>query len=124
MRTVQTNKAPQAIGPYCQGIVVGDLFFSSGQIPLRPDGQKIARGIEDQTRQVFANLRAVLSEAGTELGRVVKATVFVTDLADFPSLNAIFAEEFGDHKPARSTVQVARLPMDAEVEIEVVALVR
>ncbi|MBS9715326.1 RidA family protein [Pseudohalocynthiibacter aestuariivivens] len=123
MRTIQTDKAPQAIGPYCQGMVSGNMFFSSGQIPLAPNGEKVSGGIEEQTRQVFANLRAVLNEAGVGLDKVIKATVFVTDLADFSSLNSIFAQEFGNHKPARSTVQVARLPMDVEVEIEVIALI-
>lgn len=123
MRTIKTDNAPKAIGPYCQGIVTGNMFFSSGQIPLDVNGVKVPGGIEEQTRQVFSNLRAVLSEAGSSLDNVIKATVFVTDLNDFQELNAVFASEFGNHKPARSTVQVARLPMDAEVEIEVVAIV-
>ncbi len=123
MKIVQTDNAPQAIGPYSQGMIVGNQFYSSGQIPLDASGTRIEGDIEAQTRQVFTNLRAVLDAAGSALDKVIKTTVFVKDLNDFQKLNAIYAEEFAGHQPARSTVQVARLPMDVEVEIEVVALI-
>ncbi len=118
---VNTSDAPAAIGPYSQAIVVDGWLYSSGQIPLTAEGKLVEGDIEAQTRQVFANLRAVLAEAGTDLSRVVKTTVFVKDLNDFARLNAVYAEAFGAHKPARSTVEVARLPRDVLVEIEVIA---
>jgi 2-iminobutanoate/2-iminopropanoate deaminase len=120
MRVIDTNAAPKAIGPYSQAILVDGWLYSSGQIPLRPDGELSARGIEEQTEQVFDNLAAVLREARATLNDVVKTTVFVQDLNDFARLNAVYERRFGAHKPARSTVQVARLPRDALVEIEVI----
>ncbi|PSL27120.1 endoribonuclease L-PSP [Planomicrobium soli] len=123
MKYVATDKAPAAIGPYSQGIVAGDLFYSSGQIPLTPSGDLVLGTIEDQAHQVFANLKAVLAEAGSSLDQVVKATVFIKNMDDFALLNEVYATYFGDHKPARSTVEVARLPKDAKVEIEVIAKV-
>ncbi|WP_088008425.1 RidA family protein [Indiicoccus explosivorum] len=122
MKYVSTDKAPAAIGPYSQGISVNGVFYSSGQIPLTAKGEMAEGGIIEQTHQVFANLKAVLAEAGSSLDRVIKATVFVKDMDDFAQLNEIYASYFGDHKPARSTVEVARLPKDAKVEIEVIAL--
>lgn len=122
MKIVSTTKAPAAIGPYVQGMVVGNMFYSSGQIPLTADGNMVEGGITEQTNQVFANLQAVLEEAGSSLQQVVKTTVFLQDMNDFPVLNDIYASYFGEHKPARSTVQVARLPKDSKVEIEVIAL--
>ncbi|MBN8253774.1 RidA family protein [Priestia flexa] len=124
MLQVQTKQAPQAIGPYSQGIVVNNLFYSSGQIPLRPDGTLVEGDIKTQTEQVFQNLKAVLEEAGASLNTVVKATVFIKDMDNFSDLNEVYAQYFGDHKPARSCVEVARLPKDVLVEIEVVALVK
>ncbi|AKP45454.1 MULTISPECIES: RidA family protein [Bacillus] len=124
MKQVATKNAPAAIGPYSQGIIVNNLFFSSGQIPLTPEGVLVEGSIEEQTRQVFRNLQAVLQEAGASLETVVKATVFLKDMNDFSVVNDIYAEFFGDHKPARSCVEVARLPKDAKIEIEVVALVK
>lgn len=124
MKFVQTNQAPAAIGPYSQGVVVNNLFYSSGQIPLTPEGVLVEGPIEDQTNQVFKNLQAVLEEAGASLSSVVKATVFLKDLSDFEQINAIYGDYFGDHRPARSCVQVAKLPKDAGIEIEVVALVK
>lgn len=118
---INTPDAPAAIGPYSQAMVVDGWLYSSGQIPLTAEGKLVEGDIEAQTRQVFANLRAVLAEAGTDLSRVVKTTVFVKDLNDFARLNAVYAEAFGAHKPARSTVEVARLPRDVLVEIEVIA---
>lgn len=123
MNIVETDAAPAAIGPYSQGIVVGGLFFSSGQIPLDLTGAIVGTDIETQAAQVFANLRAVLAGAGSSMDRVVKATVFMKDLADFGRLNTVYAEAFAGHAPARSCVEVARLPRDVLVEIEVVATV-
>lgn len=123
MKPVSTTNAPAAIGPYVQGMIVNGLFYSSGQIPLNPEGVMVEGSIEEQTHQVFANLKAVLEEAGSSLSKVVKTTVFIKDMNDFVVLNEIYAKHFGDHKPARSTVEVARLPKDAKVEIEVIAVV-
>lgn len=124
MKVIQTNGAPAAIGPYSQGIVVNNLFYSSGQIPLTPEGNMVTGDIKDQTHQVFRNLQAVLNEAGASLETVVKATVFIKNMDDFAAVNEVYGEYFSAHKPARSCVEVARLPKDALVEIEVVALVK
>lgn len=118
---VSTDQAPAAIGPYSQACRVGDFLFTSGQIPLRPDGTLVEGDIAAQTHQVFANLQAVLQAAGASLSDVVKVTVFIKDMNDFASLNEVYAEYFGEHRPARSTVEVARLPKDVKVEIEVIA---
>lgn len=119
---INSEKAPAAIGPYSQGVAYGDLVFTSGQIPLTVSGELIDGDATAQTIQVFANLRAVLQEAGTELSKVIKATVFLVDMFDFAAVNAVYAAEFGEHRPARSTVQVARLPRDVRVEIELIAI--
>ncbi|MFT9596225.1 MULTISPECIES: RidA family protein [Mesobacillus] len=124
MNIVQTSNAPAAIGPYSQGVVVNNLFYSSGQIPLTPEGVMVEGDIQAQTHQVFKNLKAVLEAAGASLETVVKATVFIKNMDEFAQLNEVYAEYFNVHKPARSTVEVARLPKDALVEIEVVALVK
>lgn len=124
MRVVSTKQAPAAIGPYSQGIVVNNLFYSSGQIPLTAEGTMVEGDVAEQTHQVFRNLQAVLSEAGASLETVVKATVFIKDMNDFGSINEVYGEYFSNHKPARSCVEVARLPKDALVEIEVIALVK
>lgn len=123
MKFIQTDQAPKAIGPYSQAVVIDGWLFSSGQIPLTAAGELAEGGIEPQTEQVFANLKAVLAEAGASFKDVVKTTVFVQDLGDFARLNQIYERHFGAHKPARSTVQVARLPRDALVEIELIARV-
>jgi 2-iminobutanoate/2-iminopropanoate deaminase len=124
MKVVQTNNAPAAIGPYSQGIVVNNLFYSSGQIPLTPAGELVQGDVKEQTHQVFKNLQAVLTEAGASLETVVKATVFIKDMEDFGAINEVYGEYFSNHKPARSCVEVARLPKDVLVEIEVIALVK
>ncbi|MEM1505843.1 RidA family protein [Domibacillus sp. 8LH] len=124
MNIVNTKKAPAAIGPYVQGVVVNNLFYSSGQIPLTAEGTLVEGTIEEQTHQVFANLKAVLEEAGASLETVVKATVFLSDMNEFVPFNEVYGEYFSVHKPARSCVEVARLPKDVKVEIEVIALVR
>jgi 2-iminobutanoate/2-iminopropanoate deaminase len=121
MNIIQTAGAPQAIGPYSQAVVIDKWLFSSGQIPLTASGELVGGDIEAQTGQVFDNLVAVLAAAGASLNDVVKTTVFVQDLNDFARLNQVYERRFGSHKPARSTLQVARLPRDAKVEIEVIA---
>jgi 2-iminobutanoate/2-iminopropanoate deaminase len=121
---IATPKAPAAIGPYSQAVRVGDLVFTAGQIPLDPaTGQLVAGGIEAQTRQALTNLSAVLEAAGTSLANAVKTTVFLADMAEFKAMNGVYAEFFPAAPPARSTVQVAGLPLDARVEIEVVAVI-
>ncbi|MBS1208220.1 MAG: deaminase [Proteobacteria bacterium] len=121
MQTIKTAEAPAAIGPYAQAIEVDGWIFTSGQIPLSADGDLLTGDIASQTRQVLANLQAVLEAAGASLQAVVKTTVFLTHLEDFKSMNEVYAAAFGSHTPARSTVQVAALPRGAAVEIEVVA---
>lgn len=121
IKTIQTGAAPQAIGPYSQAIAVDKLVFTSGQIPLTPEGTLVAGGIEAQTEQVFRNLQAVLAAAGVGLDAVVKTTVYMQDLNDFARMNQVYERCFGPHKPARSTVQVAGLPREATLEIEVIA---
>ena len=121
MNLVQTDNAPTAIGPYSQAMMVDGWIYTSGQLPMTAAGDMVEGDIEAQTEQVFRNLQAVLAAAGASLAQVVKATVFVKDLNDFARLNAVYDRTFGGHKPARSTVEVARLPRDARVEIEVVA---
>ncbi len=121
---VTTDGAPAAIGPYAQGVRVGNLIFTAGQIPLDPVTQQfVAGGITEQTRRVLENLKAILEEAGSSLDRVVKATVFLKDLGDFSAMNAVYADylESEDGVPARTTVEVSRLPRNALVEIELVA---
>lgn len=120
-QVVATDKAPAAIGPYSQAIKLGGLLFTSGQIPLDASGQLVEGGIEEQAHQVFRNLEAVLAAAGATFKDVVKATVFMKDMNDFATVNGIYASYFGDHKPARSAVEVARLPKDVLVEIEVIS---
>ncbi len=120
---VRTEQAPQAIGPYSQAIIAGGFVFVSGQIAIDPaTGQIVEGDIGAMTRRIFANLKAVLEAAGSSLAKVVKTTVFLADMDDFQAMNAAYAEFFPENPPARSTVQVARLPRDARVEIEVVAL--
>jgi 2-iminobutanoate/2-iminopropanoate deaminase len=121
LEAISTTGAPPAIGPYAQAIRLGGLLFTSGQIPLKPDGTLVVGGIEEQTHQVFENLKAVLAEAGATFSDVAKATVFIKDMNEFAKVNGIYAAYFGDHKPARSTVEVARLPRDVLIEIELIA---
>jgi len=122
MRFLHTDSAPKAIGPYSQAVAVDGWLYTSGQVAIDPaTGELVDGGFEAQARQVFENLRQVLSSAGCTFSDVVKASVFVVDLADFPKLNGIYAEVMGDHRPARSTVQVAALPKAALVEIDMVA---
>jgi 2-iminobutanoate/2-iminopropanoate deaminase len=121
--TVATPQAPQAIGPYAQAIVSGDLIFCSGMVALDPrSGELVTSGIADETRRVLENLAAVLHAAGSDLRHVVKTTVFLTNIADFKEMNDVYADVFGGHRPARATVEVSRLPRGARVEIECVAI--
>ena len=122
---IATTEAPGAVGPYSQGIATDGLVFTAGQIPINPASGKVeATTIEGQTRQVLNNVDAVLRAAGSGLHRVVKMTVFMTDLGDFKRMNAVYAEYFPDSPPARSAVQVGALPLGAEIEMEAVALTR
>jgi 2-iminobutanoate/2-iminopropanoate deaminase len=125
-KTVQTDSAPQALGPYAQAIVAGGMVYCAGQIPLDPaTGDIVKGGIAEQTHQVLKNLTAVLKAAGSDLTKAVKTTVFIKDMNNFAAMNEVYGkpEYFGPNPPARSTVEVARLPRDVMVEIEVVALV-
>lgn len=123
IETIETEKAPKAIGPYSQAKVVGSFVFTSGQIPIDPETNELLDGdIESQTRQVLENLKSVLEEAGSSLDDAIKVTVFLADMNDFVKVNEIYAGYFKS-KPARSTVQVARLPKDVRIEMDVVALI-
>lgn len=122
MEKIHSKEAPQAIGPYSQAIKSGGLIFCSGQTPIVPASGKMIEGeIGPQTRQALMNLAEVLQAQGLSLSHVVKTTVFLKNFRDFPAMNAVYAEVFGDHQPARSTVEVSRLPLDALVEIECIA---
>ena len=121
MNYIATNKAPAAIGPYSQAISLDNLIFTSGQIGLSHEGVLVEGGVIEQTKQVLTNLSEVLKEAGSSLSNVVKTTVFLADMADFAEVNKIYADFFGDHKPARSTVAVKSLPLNVSVEIEAIA---
>ena len=120
-QTIQTDRAPAAIGPYVQAVRIGELVFTSGSIPLRLDGSLVEGDVRVQTEQAMANLAAVLEAAGTSLAFAVKTTCFLADMNDFAAFNEVYARWVGDAKPARSTVQEARLPKDALVEVECVA---
>jgi 2-iminobutanoate/2-iminopropanoate deaminase len=123
MEIVQTDNAPKAIGPYSQAIKSEHYVFTAGQIPLDPATGKLVEGdIRVQAKRVLDNLRAVLDASGSSLGRVVKTTCFLADMADFPAFNEVYSEYFAETKPARSTVQVAQLPLNARVEVECIAL--
>jgi 2-iminobutanoate/2-iminopropanoate deaminase len=122
MKVISTKKAPAAIGPYSQAICVGNLVYTSGQIPIDPaTGSFVEGGVKEQTRQSLTNVKAILEEAGTSLANVVKTTVFMADMNDFADMNSVYAEFFAEPYPARSAVAVKTLPKGALVEIEVVA---
>ena len=121
-QVIHTDKAPAAIGPYSQAIQIGQLLFTSGQVPIDPEtGTIVEGGIQEQARQSLNNLKAILNAAGTNMGAVVKTTVFLQDMNDFAAMNEVYAEFFQEPYPARSAVQVGRLPKDALVEIEAIA---
>ena len=124
-KIIATEKAPAAVGPYSQATVTGNLMFTAGQIPLDPEnGQLVTGDIEEQTHRVLQNMQALVQAAGSSLAAVTKTTVFMTDMADFKRMNIVYAEYFPSEPPARSTVQVAALPLGAQIEIECVALGR
>jgi len=122
MKTINTQGAPEAIGPYAQAVVVGNMLYTSGQIPLTHEGVMVAGDIALQTVQVFKNLTAIIEAAGASLSQVVKTTVFLKNIDDFGEMNAEYARAFGGHTPARSTIEVSKLPKDALVEIEAIVL--
>lgn len=125
LRSVSTEKAPKAIGPYSQAIVAGDLIFAAGQVALDPaTGELVSGDIRLQTARVLDNLTAVLEAAGSGLDRVVKSTVFLADFAEFAAMNEVYAQRFGQHRPARSTVGTSALPRGARIEIECIAVRR
>ncbi len=119
---VATTKAPQAIGPYSQAVIANGVIYTSGQIALNSEGVIVSEDIKEQTHQVLKNLSAVLKEAGSSFQNVIKTTIFLSDMADFKTVNEIYAAYFGSHKPARSTVAVKTLPLDVKVEIDCIAL--
>jgi 2-iminobutanoate/2-iminopropanoate deaminase len=124
LKRVETSAAPAAIGPYSQGISVANLVFTAGQIPLDPATmQVVGSTIQEQTDRVMRNLSGILEAAGASLSTVVKTTVFLADMNEFGAMNEVYSRWFGDHKPARSTVQVSRLPKDVKIEVEAIARV-
>ncbi len=124
MKEVKTTNAPAAIGPYSQGIIVGDMLFTSGQIPIDPASGAIAETVEEQAAQVFKNLSAIIAEAGASMNDVVKTTVFIKNMDDFAAINAVYAEYFTEPYPARSCVEVARLPKDVLLEAEAIVALK
>ena len=123
MKTVNTNKAPQAIGPYSQAKIVDKLVFTSGQIPLKADGSLVADNFELECIQVLDNLKAILDASGSNMNNIIKLTVYLTDLENFSILNKVFENYFSNSLPARSTVEVSRLPKDVRVEIEAIGYI-
>lgn len=124
MKIINTNQAPLAVGPYSQAIVVNGMVFCAGQVGLNPENGELVNGIEAQTHQVLKNLQAVLKKAGSSLERIVKTTIFLQNMDDFAKVNEIYGSYFKNHKPARSTVEVSKLPKDALIEIEAIALTK
>jgi 2-iminobutanoate/2-iminopropanoate deaminase len=123
-KVIKSEKAPQAIGPYSQGIQINNLVFTAGQLGIdRPSGNLVQGGIEEETQQALTNIKYILQEAGTSLENVVKTTVFLRDMQEFAAMNAVYATFFGKNPPARSTIQVAALPKDGAVEIEAIAVI-
>jgi len=121
-QTVSTQNAPAAIGPYSQGVKVGNLIFTSGQLPINPQSGELVAAIEGATKQSLDNVKAILESAGSSMDKIVKTVVFLRDMNDFVAMNAVYATYFPSNPPARSAVQVARLPKDAILEIEAIAL--
>ena len=124
VKTIHTDKAPAAIGPYVQGKIVGNFLFASGQVPLSPEtGEIVGVTIQEQTEQVLKNISAILTEAGTDFDHIIKTTCFLDDMNDFVSFNEVYATAFKEDFPARSAVEVARLPRDVKIEVEVIAYI-
>jgi len=125
LERVSTKKAPAAVGPYSQAMKAGDFLYVSGQLPINPEsGEMVSGSIKEQTRQSLNNAKAILEEAGTSLENVVKTTVFLQDMNDFADMNGVYAEFFTDHKPARAAVEVAKLPLNADLEIQMIAYLK
>ncbi|MEI5992546.1 RidA family protein [Candidatus Enterococcus mansonii] len=124
MKSIHTDNAPKAIGPYVQGNIINGLLFASGQVPLSPEtGEVVGITIEEQTKQVLKNIEAILNEVGSDFDHVVKTTCFLKNMDDFVAFNGVYSKAFVDHLPARSAVEVARLPKDVLIEIEIIAAV-
>ncbi|BCU53236.1 2-iminobutanoate/2-iminopropanoate deaminase [Staphylococcus auricularis] len=123
MKTINTSNAPEALGPYSHAVEINGLVYTSGQIPLNVDGEIVSEDVQAQTKQVLENVKAVLKEAGSDLESVVKATIFISNMDDFQQINEVYGSYFSDHQPARSCVEVARLPKNVKVEIEVISQV-
>jgi len=121
MEFLTTKNAPEAIGPYSQAVKINGMLYSSGQIPLKVNGEMVENDIKKQTRQIFENIKALLEDNGTFMNEVVKINIFLTDMNDFGIVNVLMAEAFGDHKPARSTIEVKGLPKNAMIEMDVIA---
>ena len=122
-QVIHTDNAPKAIGPYSQAVKAGEMLFVSGQVPFVPETMEIVEGdVKAQTAQSLKNVQAILTEAGLDFSNVVKSTVFIKDMNEFAQINEVYAEYFGENKPARACVEVARLPKDVKVEIEVIAI--
>ncbi len=121
MKSIQTNKAPEAVGAYVQGISLDNLVFTSGQLSLDPETGELIREIGPATRRALENVKAILEEAGSSLDKVIKCTVYLDDINDFKAMNEVYEEFFKDHKPARSAIEIAKLPLDGVVEIEAIA---
>lgn len=124
MKIINTNKAPEALGPYSHASVVNGLVYTSGQIPLNLDGEIVSDDVQEQTKQVIENLKVVLDAAGSDLNHVVKTLIFLSDMKNFQKVNEVYGSYFDEHKPARSAIEVARLPKDVKVEIELIAEVK
>ena len=123
MKTINTKKAPQAIGPYSQAKVINSFIFTSGQIPLKPDGTMVSGNFKLECIQVLDNVKAILESSGSEMTNVIKLTVYLTDLSNFDILNSVFSEYFNDSFPARSTVEVSKLPKNSRIEIEAIGFI-
>jgi 2-iminobutanoate/2-iminopropanoate deaminase len=121
MEFLHTNNAPAAIGPYSQAVKVNGLLYTSGQIALTPQGEMLENDIKKQTKQIFANIKAILDDNESAIDRIIKVNIFLTDMNDFGIVNVIMAEVFGDHKPVRSTIAVKTLPKNAMIEMDVIA---
>ena len=124
MKIINSDKVPEALGPYSHATVINGFVFTSGQIPLTLDGTIVSDDVQEQTKQVLENLTVVLKEAGSDLNSVVKATIYISDMNDFQQINQIYGNYFVEHQPARSCVEVSRLPKDVNVEIELIGKVK
>lgn len=124
MKSINATNAPKALGPYCHAVVVDNLVFTSGQIPLNQEGEIVSDDVKVQTEQVIENLKKVLEESGASLNNVVKSMIFIKDMNDFQDINSVYGQYFNEHLPARSCVEVARLPKDVKVEIEMIAKIQ